>query len=59
MENCQYFFLCKIQGIAMLYRGRQRVEMGSENEPASLLLILELDEIGSDIKKENEEFILS
>lgn len=48
-----------LKRIAMLYRGRQRVEMGSENEPASLLLILELDEIGSDIKKENEEFILS
>jgi len=58
-NKAQHQWIKSFKRIEMLYPGRYHIEVDSENEPASLLLILELDEIGSGIKKENEEFILS
>ena len=58
-NKTQHEWIKSFKRIDMLYPGRYHIEVDSENEPASLLLILELDEIGSGIKKENEEFILS
>ena len=45
--------------IEMLYPGRHSFDVHAENGITHLLLILELDEISSVIKKEKEEFILS
>jgi sensor histidine kinase YesM len=58
-NKAQHQWIKSFKRIEMLYPGRYHIEVETENEPASLLLILELDEIGSGIKKENEEFILS
>ena len=43
----------------MLYPGKHSCDVDSEGGITNLLLILELDEIYSGKKKENEELILS
>lgn len=58
-HNTHYQWIKSFKRIEMLYPGRYHLKVNSENEPTSLLLILELDQICSDIKKENEQFILS
>lgn len=58
-NNTRHQWIKSFKRIEMLYSGRYHIEVNSENEPTSLLLILELDQICSDLKKENEQFILS
>lgn len=58
-NNTDNKWIKSLRRIEMLYPGRHSVDVDSENGATNLLLILELDEIYSGIKKENKEFILS
>jgi len=58
-NDTDHKWIKSLRRIEMLYPGKHSVDVDSENGATNLLLILELDEIYSGIKKENKEFILS
>jgi sensor histidine kinase YesM len=58
-DNNYHKWIKSLGRIEMRYPGKHSFNVDSENGTTNLLLILELDEIHSGIKKENKEFILS
>lgn len=58
-SNTDNKWIKSLRRIEMLYPGKHSCDVDSEGGITSLLLILELDEIYSGKKKENEELILS